>query len=113
MKQSPPSKGDWMRHDKEFWARHVQDWGRSGLTQRAYCRRHRLTKGTLGYWVSTLKRMGANESALVEVGRTETREARARSAIELVVEGRYLLRLWPGMEPAHMKDVLAVLERSL
>ncbi len=25
-------------------------------------------------------------------------------------ERRYLLRLWPGMEPSHLRDVLSVLE---
>ena len=41
-----------MKHNREFWTRHVKDWRASGLTQTHYCRRHRLMKGTLGYWVS-------------------------------------------------------------
>ena len=46
----------------------------------------------------------------MEVGHAEVKEQRPSSPIELVVLGRYLLRLWPGMEPAHMRDVLSVLE---
>lgn len=99
-----------MKHDREFWNRHVENWRASGLTQREYCRRHRLTKGTLGYWASTLKGAEAVGSQLVEVGRADAKEPRPRSPIELVVEGRYLLRLWPGMEPGHMREVLSVLE---
>ena len=99
-----------MKHDREFWNHHVENWRASGLTQREYCRRHRLTKGTLGYWASSLKGPKAVGSQLVEVARAEVREQLARSPIELVVEGRYLLRLWPGMEPGHMREVLSVLE---
>ena len=65
---------------------------------------------TLGYWASTLKGPKAVGSDLVEVGRAEIKEQRPSSPIELIVEGRYLLRLWPGMEPGHMQAVLSVLE---
>jgi hypothetical protein len=99
-----------MKHNREFWSRHVRDWRASGLTQVAYCRRHRLAKGTLGYWASTLKKPKASGGQVVEVGRAEAKEQGRGSPIELIVERRYLLRLWPGMEPGHMRDVLSVLE---
>ena len=100
-----------MKRNREFWTRHVRGWRASGLTQAQYCRRHRLLKGTLGYWASTLKKSKATGSALVEVGRTEVQAQEQRSPIELMVERRYLLRLWPGMEPGHLRDILSVLER--
>ena len=62
-----------MKHNREFWTRHVKGWRASGLTQEQYCRRHRLLKGTLGYWASTLNRPKASGSALVEVGHAEVR----------------------------------------
>jgi hypothetical protein len=99
-----------MRHDSEFWSHQVENWRASGLTQREYCRRHRLTKGTLGYWASRLKGAKAAGSPLVEVARAEVRQQRPGSPIDLVVEGRYLLRLWPGTDPGHMREVLSVLE---
>ena len=37
-----------MKHDREFWTRHVEGWRASGLTQQMYCRRHRLAKGHIG-----------------------------------------------------------------
>ncbi len=100
-----------MKQKREFWTRHVKEWRASGLTQKEYCRRHRLAKGTLGYWASTLNRTKASGSALVEVGHAEVQAQERRSAIELMVERRYLLRLWPGMEPDHLQNVLSVLER--
>jgi len=99
-----------VNHDRKFWILHVEGWRSSGLSQRSYCRRHHLTKGTLGYWSSKLKRPQAAARKLVEVGRAEVKEQRLSSPIELVVQRRYLLRLWPGMDSGHMRDVLSVLE---
>jgi len=99
-----------MKHDRKFWIRHVEGWRTSGLSQSTYCRRHHLTKGTLGCWSSKLKGPQAAAAKLVEVGHAEVKDQRPSCPIELVVLGRYLLRLWPGMEPGHMRDVLSVLE---
>jgi len=99
-----------MKRNREFWILHVKGWRASGLTQTQYCRRHRLLKGTLGYWASTLKKARATGSALVEVGHAQVQTQERRSPIELMVERRYLLRLWPGTEPGHLREVLSVLE---
>ena len=100
-----------MRHDREFWTRHVHTWRASGLTQASYSRRHRLSRGTLGYWASALKRSEAVAVPLVEVGRTDVAQQRSGSPVELSLEGgRYLLRIWPGVEPAHLRVVLSILE---
>ncbi len=99
-----------MKHNREFWVRHVKNWRASGLTQKQYCRHYRLLKGTLGYWASTLGKSNPVGAALVEIGRAEAKPEGRRSPIELMVERRYLLRLWPGMEPDHLRDVLSVLE---
>ena len=101
-----------MKHSQEFWKGHVEAWQNSGLSQQIYCRRHRLPKGRLGDWSSKLKRAEGTASMIVEVGRAEIKEARVPSAIELVIKGRYLLRLWPGMDVEHMRDVLTVLEHE-
>jgi hypothetical protein len=99
-----------MKHDRKFWSEHVEAWRLSGLTQQTYCRRHRLTKGTLGYWSSRLRGSGATTTQLVEVGRTEVRPQGPTTAIELAVGGRYLLRLWPGVHRGHLVEVLSALE---
>ena len=100
-----------MKHNREFWTRQVKDWRASGLTQAQYCRRHRLVKGTLGYWAAISKGPKAG-AALVEVGRAEVKAEERGSPIELIVERRYLLRLWPGMGSDHLREVLSVLERG-
>jgi hypothetical protein len=99
-----------MAHDREFWSRHVAAWRASGMTQEHYCRRHRIGKGSLGYWSSTLKKKKAVGSDLVEIRRVEVREEKPCPPIELVVGGRYLLRLWAGTDRDHMQQVLSLLE---
>ena len=40
-----------MHARREFWARHVQTWQGSGLTQVAYCEQHTLKPKALAYWI--------------------------------------------------------------
>jgi hypothetical protein len=99
-----------MGHNQEFWTKHVEAWRGSGLTQAEYCRRHRIAKGSLGYWSSTLKGRKRPATDLVQVGQATVREAKPSPPIELAVGGRYLLRLWAGTDRDHMREVLSVLE---
>jgi hypothetical protein len=98
-----------MRHDRNYWRQHVEAWRASGLSQGQYSKKHGLTKRTLGHWSWKLGH-AAGATGLVEVGRTSLGEQASARPIELVVEGRYLLRLWPGVERTHMSEVLSVLE---
>ena len=40
-----------MHARREFWARHVQAWRDSGLTQVAYCQQHELKPKAFAYWI--------------------------------------------------------------
>jgi len=97
-----------MKHDREFWTRHVESWRASGLTQQMYCRRHRLTKGTLSYWVSALSGQRPRNRIWWKFGCAPIKEQRPSSPIELIVGGRYVLRLVVRHGAAHMRDVLSV-----
>jgi len=98
-----------MKHGREFWIRHVGVWRASGLTQASYTRRYRLSRGTLEYWSSALKQLESVLAPVVEVGRTDVAQQRSSSPIELGLEGgRYLLRVWLGVDPAHLREVLLV-----
>ena len=38
-------------HEKHsFWEHHLEQWRQSGLSQRAYCREHRLKPHRFNYW---------------------------------------------------------------
>ena len=103
-----------MRHGREWWGRHVAGWRGSGVSQGEYCRRHGIVAGSLARWSSKLKGESGVGKELVEVGRCGTGQPRgvegSGRAIELVVEGRYLLRLWPGTDGDHLRQVLSALE---
>ena len=44
---------------EQFWRETMAGWSASGLTVRAYCRRHRLTETAFHYWRRELRRRGA------------------------------------------------------
>jgi hypothetical protein len=101
-----------MKNGREFWAAHVTAWRRSGLSMGRYSARHRLAKGTLGYWSCKLKReqQGAGELVELPAARATTIDME-RHPIELVVEGRYLVRVWPGTVGADIREVVTALEQ--
>ena len=100
-----------MKNGREFWAAHVAAWRRSGLSMRAYSARHHLAKGTLGYWSCKLKREGRGGGELVELPAGRATTTGSRHPIELVVGGRYLLRLWPGTNGTDIREVVTALEQ--
>ena len=78
----------------------------------AYGARHGIAKGSLGWWSSKLKGEATRGGELVELppARPHT-ESGPRRPIEVVVEGRYLLRVWPGTAGADVREVVTALEQ--
>lgn len=48
-----------MHARRESWARHVQAWRDSGLTQVAYCQQHELKPKALAYWIRRHKQVSS------------------------------------------------------
>ena len=46
-----------------YWTKHIAFWHKSGLSQRAYCRRHGLSQSSLSYWRKRLARSADEEAA--------------------------------------------------
>ena len=98
-----------MRQGRDYWSRQVAAWQRSGQSKKAYCEKHGLSYWSLRQWAAKLSAAATPEGQrLVELGRVGGREPRV--AIELVVGERYLLRLWPNVRAAQLREVLAALE---
>ena len=38
-----------------YWQQHFECWKQSGLSQRDYCKQHKLTFSSFGYWRNRLK----------------------------------------------------------
>ena len=102
-----------MESRSEHWAAHVAAWRRSGLSQREYCDRHGLVKRTMSHWVWRLKAVELEqvEQPMVELAAPagEPFASDEPAAIELEI-GRYLLRLRPGIDSTHLREVIEVLE---
>lgn len=72
---------------REWWSVHVEAWQRSGLSQRKYCRVHKLTAKTFARWISVLTDA---KSAKIRVERTaaEQRAKRHRKGGKLSTDRR-------------------------
>ena len=79
-----------MRKGREYWNGHVE--------------------ASLRYWVDKLSARESQELVELEAVGVGGEAAEQRAAIELVVDERYVLKLWPSMRAAHLREVLAALE---
>jgi transposase len=90
------------------WREHIAGWTRSGLSVRAYCRRHGLSEPSFYFWRRELPaRDGpAGPAAFVPVAVVPEPAA---AGFEIVVPGGYEVRVGPGFDPAALRRLLAAL----
>ena len=50
------TKRDLNREKRQFWEAHIEAWGKSGISQIEYCRRHDLVRCRFTYWKCKLER---------------------------------------------------------
>jgi hypothetical protein len=102
------------------WAELVKRWAESGLKAAEFARREGLNAGTLSYWKWRLRREGRRTGlarrgsgrapAFVEVVAALPVVA---DRIEVVVDGRDVVRVPDGFDDATLRRVIAVVrERS-
>ena len=103
-----------MRQGRDYWSRQVAGWRRSGQSKKAYCEKHGLSYWSLRHWAAKLAAPATPARSegprLVELERVGGAEPCA--PIELLVGERYVLKLWPSMRAAQLREVLAALEGS-
>ena len=74
---------------REWWSVHIEAWQRSGLSQRRYCRIHRLTGTTFTRWLRTItdaeaaKIRAQTANILAETERDERRKQRKGRPLKL------------------------------
>jgi hypothetical protein len=79
---------------REWWAVHVEAWQRSGLSQRRYCRTHRLTGTTFTRWLRAItdaevaKIRAQNARILAETELDERRKHRKGRPLRLSADKR-------------------------
>lgn len=50
-----------------YWQQHFKNWQQSGLSQRDYCKQHKLTFSNFGYWRKRLKTGESTTAKLIPV----------------------------------------------
>jgi transposase len=110
---------------ERFWRARVEQWRRSGLSVRAFCRERGLLEPNFYAWRRTLAVRDAEAVSFVPVQvvaeqgfaptveRESTPMAESPSgAVELVIDGRRVLRIRPGFDAATLQRVLPLLEEG-
>ena len=108
---------------REWWSVHVEAWQRSGLSQRKYCRAHKLTVKTFARWIGVLTdaRMA---KIRVERAAAERRAKRSRKGGKLttdrrnkVVQAYWAMHVealeWSGMTVREYAAALSISRHSL
>ncbi|HZR54448.1 MAG TPA: hypothetical protein VFB06_33725 [Streptosporangiaceae bacterium] len=104
---------------QQRWLELFRLWQQSQLTVRAFCSRHRLREPSFYAWRRLLRRRGLIPArpaapparatpAFVKLSLAA--EPDTSAAVELVLSQRRLVRLYPGFDPATLRQLLRVLE---
>jgi transposase-like protein len=108
---------------REWWRVHVEAWRNSGLSQRLYCRQHRLTETTFSRWLKVLDGEKV-VLAKAELKHEERRERRRRKKFRLssdkrcqAVQAFWAMHVealnWSGMSAANYAVALRISADSL
>ena len=92
-----------------FWRRTMRRQGQSGLTVRAFCRKHAVRETAFYFWRSELARRKAPDAAFMPVRVVEEAPALAGGRIEIVLPGDRRVHVAPPVDRRALADVLAVL----
>jgi hypothetical protein len=97
-----------------FWRTELEAWRRSGQSQAAYQRKHRLSKNAFTYWKRKLEGSRGIRATFAAVPRQTVRAAALHDGagvIRLRVAGGYMVELSGDFETTSLERLLAVLER--
>ena len=103
---------------QRFWQAHVSAWGRSGLTQREYCKRQGLGEWSFSAWKRRLAKRSPAAFSFVPVAVRDqavagsaTFSQRRQQSLALVVGDRYRVEVGDGFSSETLTRLLAVLGR--
>lgn len=102
-----------MENKAKLWAARIDEWKRSGVTQRQYCEDNHLALATFSWWRKRLKQHGSRtHETFVEIP--------TERAVSTVVErggslsigvGHYTITVNGSVDHSQLESVLNVLER--
>jgi hypothetical protein len=97
----------------QYWTNQVQQWRKSGLTQKGYCIKEDISLERFGSWKRRLdmaKQNGARGFVTVPA-KTVSSALLTRAALGLVVDERYRVEIHDAFSPSTLEAVLQVLSR--
>jgi len=103
-----------METKENLWAARIDEWKRSGLTQRQYCEDNRLPHGTFAWWRKRLKDQEAARRSAPFVEIPPERALRTATPDESQLKigiGRYSVIITGTVDFQQLEEVLNVLER--
>ena len=101
------SKTGFVEERRRFWAHHLEQCQRSGLSQAEYCRRHGLSVKSFGYHKRTI---GTGSLCLVEIPLAAP-VCSLPKPLSLTVGARYTIRIEAGFDADTLRHLLEVLDR--
>ena len=104
-----------MTKKEKLWSARVEEWKKSGLSQRRYCEERRLALSTFQWWRSRLRRpegSAGKQTTLVELPmlHASSGEAATSGSPITVAVGAYSLGVPSGFSAAELARLLDVLE---
>jgi len=100
---------------ERFWRQTLQQWRRSGLSVRAFCRLHDLPEPSFYFWRRALDKRDRDTPTFVPVqvvpepGPVQPSDAPA-SGLELLLANGRVLRVPAGFDADTLRRLLALLE---
>jgi hypothetical protein len=107
------------------WRPVLEEWRRSGLEARDFCRDRRLAVSALKHWKKEIQARDQRRSAqraakeasrqsmrLLPVRIVESQPAAAPGALEIVLRGGRLVRLLGDFDPAMLRKLVLALEEA-
>lgn len=94
--------------NQAFWQQHSLAWERSNISQREYCRQHKLRLSTFGYWRRKLSHCAQTEDFVkISAGTPQVSE------LDLVIGDEVLIRIKNQFDPELLIKVVRVVRRAL
>lgn len=102
-----------MEDKAKLWAARIDEWKRSGVSQRQYCEDNHLTLGTFSWWRTRLKQRGirSNETFVEIPIKRAVSTSVGRSGSLTIGIGHYTITVNGSVDHSQLESVLNVLER--